>query len=163
MTAPIIDAPDELTRPVSAGGASAETWSSVTYWATRGVSVIDDPGGRSTIVLPRYLLPLNELERWCSLGSDVLQYDMYHELSDVTKVCPYSTENETWQQWGVGPNGDFAPFQQAGKWYRTNRYAPVGERLAASAWYRYIDAPNTAATGIVRILSIEDFNALPPG
>lgn len=167
MSNPIIDAPDELTIPVAIGGVSQETWDSLAFWNTRGVLAIDEPGGRATIEIPRYLLPLDGVDRWTSLGSIVTQYDVWHEINDVTKLCPYSVDTgepgwqqETWETWGVGQGGSFAPVQIGQYWYRSNQYAPAGERLASTAWYLFIDAPDTLNTGIVRLLTVEEFQAI---
>ncbi len=165
---PQIDAPDELTIPPIFGG-NQETFDSLAFWNTRGVICTDEPGGRSTIVISTYLFPLASLERWCSLGSRVSGYLVFHRLVDnfAQVVCPYSDpppgeDPETWAQWGVGPNGEFAPFQKGdGKWYRDNRLWPNGVHVDGADFYQYIDAPNPAQTGIEALLSLEEFQQVP--
>ena len=165
MNVVTIDAPTELTLPPAdrarwvgaRAGASDAIFDQVQFWATRGVFVVDIAGDRSEIKAPRAYFGLDSLDAWCSLGSEVTDYDIYHEIDDVTKRCPYSTSGETWAQWGLGPGGGHAPIEIDGRWYRSNRYGAAGERLPASQWYRYLATPQTAVTGIQRIMTVEDF------
>lgn len=173
---PKIDAPSEITIPPDPvpsiakaqsnlpGGVSAATWSDVQFWSTRDIFVNDgEVDGRSHVDQPtRMYLGLPGVDLWCSLGSEIYDYDVWHELDDVTKVCPYSTEQppETWETWGVASNGSHAPVQIDGKWYRSNLYGEAGQRLPASQWYQYIANPSTATSGIVRLLTVEQFQAI---
>ena len=80
-------------------------------------------------------------------------------------MCPSSTADpvESWAEWGLASNGGHAPVQlePGGAWYRSNLYGDLGERLPASNWYQYVTTPNTVTTSIIRMLTVEEFQALP--
>lgn len=158
----LINAPTEITIPETMGGTSPICWDDMQFWISRGGSAADVGGGRSEIANLRNYMPLAVVDRWCSLGSEVTEYDVYFEIDDPNKLCPFSEANpqESWANWGLGPGNGHAPINVDGKWYRSSRYGAAGERLLATEWYDYIAAPDTANTGIVRMLTVEDFQAI---
>jgi hypothetical protein len=168
-----IDAPTELLSsptPIAAAqsqaintiGISEDTWQALILWATRGRFVADQPNNRGDIQIERQYLGLSGVDTWCSLGSEIYDYDCWHELDDITKPVPtsytdvYGTPGETWETWGV-VGLSHAPVQIDDKWYRSNLYGTAGERLIASAWYPFVANPNTATTGIIRMITVEEF------
>lgn len=173
-----IDCPNELTVPAGTSsvdvyikglvGASAGVtagYSQVQFWNTRGITVRDIPEvGRSEILLDQVYLPLDGVDQWASLGSIIYDYDFYHEIQDVTALCPYSTSGETWETWGV-VGDSHKPVQIGQYWYRSSRFGVQGERLVSTEWAQYISNPDTVNTSIVRLISVEEFAALspPPG
>lgn len=166
MSKPRINAPDEITLPPGMGGTSQATWDSVSFWNTRGITVDDLDGGRSEILVDRYLLPLSGVDQWCALGSEVFDYEVWHEIDDITTLCPYSVDTgepgwvqETWETWGT-VGASHKPIEIDGKWYRSNLYGVAGTRLEATKWHAYITTPDRLTTAIIRMLTVEEFDEI---
>lgn len=158
-----IDAPRSLTVDPTNGG-NQTTWDTFKTWSTRLAFAQDVADYRALIDIVRSYVPFDQVTIWCDLGSEITKYDFYHELADVTALCPYSVdtgepdwEQETWETWGVASNGSHKPIEINGVWYRDNRYGQGGTKLTSSQWYGFITAPDTANTGITRILTLEEF------
>ena len=161
MTTVFIQAPGEITKPTAIGGLSSATWNSITLWGSRGFKVVDDfDNDRAGIVIDRDYVDLPAVDGWCSLNSEITNYECWHELSDPNALCPYSQTSETWNQWEVsGQSG--VPVQIGAYWYRSNQQfaSQQGKPLEASVWYPYINNPQNAA-GLVRILTVEEYQAI---
>ena len=160
---------NKYTKPPTAGG-DQDTWDLLlmafmrSQMARDGNNYVMDGGDYDVTRLNDVKKLINKAD-----GIEIEGYEVWFELSDITLPCPFADQNpvdddgnpvpiKTWEQWGTGPNNGHAPVEISGKWYRSNLRGASGEPLKASLWAQYITTP---ADGIVQVMSVEDFVAIP--
>ena len=165
------------TIPTENGGLNKDTAADVNEWAARGYFPIDDKSNpkfdaenaKSIIDVEQWYMNNTQLQTWCAMGQEVEGWLCYHELNDLTKTVPtaysdlFGDPADTWENWGQASNGSHAPVTfdtTPGLWYRSTLYGEAGTPLLGSAFYDFWRAPNTNQTGIVRLITIDEFAAI---